>query len=87
MIGPLAKIDWSELPQRVNIHYLGPKSYEELPAYIANWDGAMIAVRNTTVDAHEPLTSSPAKPAPLIVWPWFAASIATKSILDPSFKR
>jgi UDP-galactopyranose mutase len=30
------------LPRRSNIHYLGGKSYEELPEYIAGWDVAMM---------------------------------------------
>lgn len=42
MIGPVVKIDPSELPTRPNIHYLGPKSYQELPRYIAGWDVALL---------------------------------------------
>jgi len=42
MIGPVVKIDESELPRRHNIHYLGSKSYDELPAYIGRWDAAMM---------------------------------------------
>ncbi len=42
MIGPLAKISDDELPQAPNIHYFGPKSYDELPAYIAHWDVALM---------------------------------------------
>lgn len=42
MIGPVLKIDPSTLPQRPNIHYLGPKSYEELPAYLSGWDVALL---------------------------------------------
>jgi UDP-galactopyranose mutase len=42
MIGPVVKIDKSELPQLPNIHYLGMKSYDELPAYIAGWHAAML---------------------------------------------
>jgi UDP-galactopyranose mutase len=30
------------LPRAENIHYLGMKSYEELPAYMAGWDVALI---------------------------------------------
>jgi len=40
MIGPVVKIDEADLPKRENIHYLGGKSYQELPAYIAGWDVA-----------------------------------------------
>ena len=42
MLGPVAKIDPKVLPQRPNIHYLGPKTYEELPRYIAGWDVALM---------------------------------------------
>jgi len=42
MIGPTAKIDRATLPVEPNIHYLGGKSYGELPAYIAGWDVAMM---------------------------------------------
>ncbi len=42
MVGPVVKIDPAELPRRANIHYLGGKSYKELPAYIAGWDVAMM---------------------------------------------
>jgi UDP-galactopyranose mutase len=30
------------LPQRLNIHYLGAKPYEQLPKYIAGWDVALL---------------------------------------------
>lgn len=42
MIGPVVKIDEASLPRPSNIHYLGSKSYDELPAYIAGWDVAMM---------------------------------------------
>lgn len=42
MVGPLAKIDPASLPQAPNIHYLGPKQYDELPAYLAGWDVAIM---------------------------------------------
>lgn len=42
MIGPVVKIDENELPRRDNIHYLGSKSYDELPRYIGRWDVAMM---------------------------------------------
>jgi glycosyltransferase involved in cell wall biosynthesis len=38
MIGPTAKIDPADLPQAANLHWLGGRSYAELPAYLANWD-------------------------------------------------
>ena len=42
LLGPIVKIDHAILPRRANIHYLGSKSYNELPAYLAGWDVAMI---------------------------------------------
>jgi len=41
-IGPVAKIDHARLPRLPNIHWLGPKQYEELPSYIAGWDVAIM---------------------------------------------
>jgi UDP-galactopyranose mutase len=42
LVGPVVKIDPAQLPTAPNIHYLGQRSYEELPAYIAGWDVAII---------------------------------------------
>jgi UDP-galactopyranose mutase len=42
MLGPVVKIDPAVLPRRPNIHWLGPKLYEELPLYLASWDVALL---------------------------------------------
>ncbi|HYB94551.1 MAG TPA: glycosyltransferase [Vicinamibacterales bacterium] len=42
MIGPVVKIDPADLPRRPNIHYLGAKSYVDLPKYISGWDVALL---------------------------------------------
>ena len=42
MIGPVVKIDPADLPRHSNIHYLGGKSYSDLPSYIAGWDVALM---------------------------------------------
>jgi glycosyltransferase involved in cell wall biosynthesis len=42
LIGPVVKISESELPRAQNIHYLGPKQYSELPAYLHGWDVAIM---------------------------------------------
>jgi UDP-galactopyranose mutase len=42
MVGPVVKIDPATLPRRDNIHYLGGKSYKELPSYLAGWDVALL---------------------------------------------
>ena len=41
-IGPVVKIDKDELPKRSNIHYLGQKTYDELPDYLAGWNVALM---------------------------------------------
>lgn len=42
MIGPVVKIAEADLPKRANIYYLGGKKYDELPAYLAGWDAALM---------------------------------------------
>lgn len=42
IIGPVVKIDPESLPKHANIHYLGSKSYDELPQYLAGWDIALL---------------------------------------------
>ncbi|MDT4895033.1 MAG: UDP-galactopyranose mutase [Acidobacteriota bacterium] len=42
IVGPVVKIDPADLPTRTNIHYLGGKSYDELPSYLAGWDVALL---------------------------------------------
>jgi UDP-galactopyranose mutase len=42
MVGPVVKISEDELPKRPNIHYLGGKTYAELPAYLSGWDVALM---------------------------------------------
>jgi glycosyltransferase involved in cell wall biosynthesis len=42
MLGPVVKISEDDLPRRPNIHYLGGKSYGELPAYLSGWDVALM---------------------------------------------
>lgn len=42
MLGPVVKIDPKSLPRRPNIHWLGQKSYAELPRYAAGWDVAIM---------------------------------------------
>ena len=42
MVGPVVKISEDDLPRRPNIHYLGSKTYGELPAYLSGWDVALM---------------------------------------------
>jgi glycosyltransferase involved in cell wall biosynthesis len=41
-VGPIVKLDPDTMPMRPNVHVLGPRSYADLPAYIAGWDVAMM---------------------------------------------
>lgn len=42
MLGPVIKIDPSDLPRRPNIYFLGGKPYDALPDYLAGWDVALM---------------------------------------------
>ncbi|MDB5659946.1 MAG: UDP-galactopyranose mutase [Cypionkella sp.] len=42
MVGPVSKVDPATLPQAPNLHWLGQKSYDQLPAYLAGWDVALM---------------------------------------------
>jgi UDP-galactopyranose mutase len=42
IVGPVVKIDPADLPKRANIAYLGGKTYDQLPAYLAGWDVALM---------------------------------------------
>ena len=42
LVGPVVKIDPAVLPRGANLHYLGARSYAELPHYIAGWDVALL---------------------------------------------
>lgn len=39
-VGPTAKINPADLPQAPNVHYLGQRSYNDLPAYLKSFDVA-----------------------------------------------
>ena len=42
ILGPVVKIDQESLPKGNNIHYLGMKTYAQLPQYLAGWDVALL---------------------------------------------
>ena len=42
MVGPVVKISEEDLPRRANIHYLGGKTYDQLPYYLSGWDVALM---------------------------------------------
>lgn len=42
LVGPVVKINPADLPRRRNIHYMGARTYAELPSYVAGWDVCMM---------------------------------------------
>lgn len=42
VLGPVVKIDLESLPKQSNIHYLGMKTYDQLPAYLAHWEISLL---------------------------------------------
>jgi UDP-galactopyranose mutase len=38
MVGPVVKIDPASLPRAANLHWVGPRGYDELPAWLAHWN-------------------------------------------------
>jgi UDP-galactopyranose mutase len=42
LIGPTCKIDPARLPRRKNLHYLGQRSYADLPGYLAGFDACLL---------------------------------------------
>lgn len=42
LLGPVVKINPDDLPRHQNIHYLGGKSYNDLPQYLSGWNIALI---------------------------------------------
>ena len=42
LVGPVVKIDPAHLPQAANIHYMGQRTYEELPKFLAGWDVCLL---------------------------------------------
>jgi glycosyltransferase involved in cell wall biosynthesis len=55
ILGPCVKIDATQLPSSPNIHYLGMKKYDDLPAYLAGWDVALLPfARNASTEFISP---------------------------------
>lgn len=42
IVGPVVKIDPAGLPRRPNLHFLGGKTYAELPTYLSGWEVALM---------------------------------------------
>ena len=59
MVGPVVKIDPATLPTAANIHYLGMKTYDELPAYLAGWDVAIMPFAHNEATRYISPTKTP----------------------------
>jgi len=42
VVGPIAKVEASRLPHGENVHYVGQRSYQELPSFLAGWDACLM---------------------------------------------
>ena len=95
MIGPVVKVDPSELPRRPNLHFLGRRPYDELPAYVAGWDVALIpfALNDSTrfisptktpeyLAAGRPVVSTPIRD---VAEPYGAAGLVRIAATVPEF--
>lgn len=51
-LGPTAGIDPVSLPRRSNIHYLGRKSYGQIPAYLHGWQVGLLPLLPTADARH-----------------------------------
>ncbi len=59
MIGPVVKIDPAALPPNQNIHWLGIKKYDELPAYLSGWDVALLPFARNAATRYISPTKTP----------------------------
>lgn len=80
MVGPVAKLEESDLPRRPNIHYTGRQPYAQLPTFLKGFDVCLMpfamneATRNISptktleyMAAHKPIVSTP---VPDVVQNW-----------------
>ena len=101
MLGPVVKIDPATLPQGANIHYLGMKSYSDLPAYFSNWNAALMpfAINDATryisptktpeyLAAGLPVVSTPIRDVKRTYGGWEQVLIAdSASVIEKSLDR
>jgi UDP-galactopyranose mutase len=59
LVGPVAKIPVSAIPAEPNVHWLGQKPYEGLPAYLAGWDVAIMPFARNAATAYISPTKTP----------------------------
>jgi glycosyltransferase involved in cell wall biosynthesis len=50
LVGPVVKIDPATLPKQPNVHYMGQRTYEQLPQFLAGWDVCLLpfAINDST---------------------------------------
>jgi glycosyltransferase involved in cell wall biosynthesis len=59
LVGPIAKVDPAAIPALPNVHHLGPKPYEDLPAYLAGWDVALMPFAHNEATRYISPTKTP----------------------------
>ena len=59
MLGPVVKINPDTLPRAANLHYLGMKTYEQLPDYLAGWDAAIMPFAHNEATRYISPTKTP----------------------------
>jgi glycosyltransferase involved in cell wall biosynthesis len=42
LVGPVVKIDPATLPKQPNVHYMGQRTYDQLPQFLAGWDVCLL---------------------------------------------
>ncbi|MFC0252071.1 glycosyltransferase [Massilia consociata] len=42
LVGPVVKIDPATLPKQPNVHYMGQRTYDQLPKFLAGWDVCLL---------------------------------------------
>lgn len=52
MVGPTAKVDAAALPRHPKLHFVGKRSYAELPAYLKGFDAAIMPFAINEATAH-----------------------------------
>jgi glycosyltransferase involved in cell wall biosynthesis len=50
LVGPVVKIDPATLPKQPNVHYMGQRTYDQLPKFLAGWDVCLLpfAINDST---------------------------------------
>jgi glycosyltransferase involved in cell wall biosynthesis len=50
LVGPVVKIDPATLPKQQNVHYMGQRTYDQLPQFLAGWDVCLLpfAINDST---------------------------------------